>query len=490
MPWSISDVDSNKKGLSDKQKRAWVHIANSALKMCKRRGGSECDASAIRQANAVSGRISEAMSDDEAIAAIRESLRVGDSQDAARQAVIRALSVRYASTDLWAWVTYMFDDHVVYEIGGDYHQCTYEVGSDGEATLGEPEEVEMYFLTKDEANLPNGKESGMGSEVYLGSDVIDLLERAVKKDGTIPIKIIQPGQGSTGFYPAGVLKRDGPKVFKMGTQMFWDHPTVQEEGDRPEGSLRDLAGEFVEDARWEDQGAAGPGLYTRAKIFSPFREVIDEIGPNIGVSIRAKGVAKNGQVGGKATPILEELKSVKSVDFVTRAGAGGKVVEIFEAARSRRDDTSNRGGPDMDEKELQALREAAAERDRLQTEVQTLRTEGGRLREGLILRDAQAIVAEALNVDLYEGLSDKARKRVSGIVLTKVPEKDGKVDEPALREAVAKVAKEEVEYLSEASGAKIRGVGGQSPSSINLAESGKRLDANISRLTGTAKKEA
>jgi len=53
MPWTVEDVDSKKKGLSAKQKRQWVAIANSVLEKCKADGGSEetCAASAIRQAN-------------------------------------------------------------------------------------------------------------------------------------------------------------------------------------------------------------------------------------------------------------------------------------------------------------------------------------------------------------------------------------------------------------------------------------------------------
>ena len=47
MPWSASDVNRHNKGLSPKQKRQWVAVANSALG----RGASE--GSAIRQASAV-----------------------------------------------------------------------------------------------------------------------------------------------------------------------------------------------------------------------------------------------------------------------------------------------------------------------------------------------------------------------------------------------------------------------------------------------------
>jgi hypothetical protein len=55
MPWTVADVEKHNKGLGDSQKARWVAVANSALKSCMEKGGSEseCAASAIRQANGV-----------------------------------------------------------------------------------------------------------------------------------------------------------------------------------------------------------------------------------------------------------------------------------------------------------------------------------------------------------------------------------------------------------------------------------------------------
>ncbi len=57
MPWTVSDVDKFKKGLTTSQKKRWVKIANSVLTKCKANGGSEedCAASAVRQASGVVG---------------------------------------------------------------------------------------------------------------------------------------------------------------------------------------------------------------------------------------------------------------------------------------------------------------------------------------------------------------------------------------------------------------------------------------------------
>ena len=47
MPWVLADVDRHKAGLTAKQKRQWVVIANSALSSCLAKGGeqSKCEGS-------------------------------------------------------------------------------------------------------------------------------------------------------------------------------------------------------------------------------------------------------------------------------------------------------------------------------------------------------------------------------------------------------------------------------------------------------------
>jgi len=62
MPWTVDDVDRFKKGLTDKEKRQWVAIANSALERCLKEGGDQktCEVSAIKQANGVAGNSASA----------------------------------------------------------------------------------------------------------------------------------------------------------------------------------------------------------------------------------------------------------------------------------------------------------------------------------------------------------------------------------------------------------------------------------------------
>ena len=55
MPWTITDVDSYRKGLTKSQKKKWVKIANGRLKTCLAEGGKEekCEISAIKVANSI-----------------------------------------------------------------------------------------------------------------------------------------------------------------------------------------------------------------------------------------------------------------------------------------------------------------------------------------------------------------------------------------------------------------------------------------------------
>jgi len=64
MPWEVADVDGFKKGLTDAEKRQWVEVANSALAACLKKGGTDCEASAIKQANGV---VSEAQHERESL---------------------------------------------------------------------------------------------------------------------------------------------------------------------------------------------------------------------------------------------------------------------------------------------------------------------------------------------------------------------------------------------------------------------------------------
>lgn len=150
-----------------------------------------------------------------------------------------------------------------------------------------------------------------------------------KGGGRAKIGIITPGSGSSGVYPKETIEAAGrDKVFPKGTQMFWNHATESEDWTRPEGDLHNLVGVLSEDAHWDDEAG---GLVAEAKIYSHWKPIVADMAEDIGVSIRASGEVSeaNGQ------RIITRLTEARSVDFVTRAGRGGRVMEVLESARLR-----------------------------------------------------------------------------------------------------------------------------------------------------------
>lgn len=144
------------------------------------------------------------------------------------------------------------------------------------------------------------------------------------------IQLIDAGWSKNGrYYPASTLSEAARgRVYPAGTPMFVDHPTVSEQSERPERSVRDLAARLVTDARFED-GA----LVAEAELFGAWRPVINDIADHIGVSIRAAGTMQYGEAEGREGPIVTALTEGISVDFVTSPARGGKILELIESAR-------------------------------------------------------------------------------------------------------------------------------------------------------------
>lgn len=204
-----------------------------------------------------------------------------------------------------------------------------------------------------------------------------------------PIKLISPGRGSSGYYTAEVLEKAGrAKVFKAGTQMFWNHDTDAEESARPEGDLNRLAAVTTTDASWNESGHDGPGLYARAKVFSDYADKVKEMGPHIGLSIRAGGERNESAVAPDGKPrVITALKNAASVDFVTKAGRDGKI--FTEGAKPE-----TKEGDDMDKEQILGLiKEAQAP---LLTQITEAQNENKRLREQLAMADAPRVILEAL----------------------------------------------------------------------------------------------
>lgn len=141
------------------------------------------------------------------------------------------------------------------------------------------------------------------------------------------IVIISEGWGSSGYYSADVLKRDIPRIFPVGTHMYLNHQTEREEIERPERDVAHLVGKIVETPR-----LAGIDVVAVAEIYPHWVDVIEAMSSDIGLSIVAYGLSTEGDAAGKRGPVITALTEGFSVDYVTRAGAGGKIGRMIESA--------------------------------------------------------------------------------------------------------------------------------------------------------------
>ncbi len=140
------------------------------------------------------------------------------------------------------------------------------------------------------------------------------------EDGTFPVVLITPGQGSSGFYHEEIIRDYAPGAFPKGTHVYLDH---LKEGETR--SPEKLLGTLVEDTVINENGEA----VNRFKPLSKHREWVEEVAPIVGLSVSVLGEGRKGEVEGRQTVIVESLEPhvTNSVDLVSYAGRGGKFLE-------------------------------------------------------------------------------------------------------------------------------------------------------------------
>jgi hypothetical protein len=401
------------------------------------------------------------------------------SHDETRRVLYNALRAnRYQpdGTYIYRYLRDVYESYCIYEQCIDgvdrLFKCAYSIDENGAATLGDPTEVrlEIKYVELPVATTEADKGGQGGADVLtLVESCVPLVEKAVKADGTAKIKIIAPGKGSSGYYSKEMLKRDLAKAFPKGTHMYWNHITPTESLERPERDLNDLAAVFLSDPVYLDNGPAGPGGYVDVDVKEHYRDRVDELAEDIGTSIFGLGRGDDGVVDGESMKIIEELipDPFNTVDFVTKPGAGGKVLSLFEAARrkpvqpgeapsseapsptsqqSESEDSPQITTPqeeNVTEAEIQAMKEKL---DALEAENATLRESSGRQNEALLLIQARTVVTEALAAVT---MPEPTRKRLTeALVVAPVVDDKGALDIVAYKAKIAEAAQAEVDYLA------------------------------------------
>jgi len=190
---------------------------------------------------------------------------------------------------------------------------------------------------------------------------ITLLEEAeaVANPLTMQVEIIQPGWGNkkdNHYYPAEMLKRDA-QVF-VGSKMYeTDHKANETNNRTWVSTVTDILGFSDKGAPIAEVLVHSPDFAQRARNLKA-GDILDKLECSIRASGRTKPYEKNGRKG----RMVEAITNAKSVDWVTRAGAGGRAVNIMES-----DTNSETEGGDLvnksEEKQEEVVEEEVQEEE-------------------------------------------------------------------------------------------------------------------------------
>jgi hypothetical protein len=174
------------------------------------------------------------------------------------------------------------------------------------------------------------------------SETVTLSEGALQPDGTVVLDLLRPctGRGrGRHLYKAEMLRENAHKL--SGWKMFVDHES--DEARRKAGglprSIRDLGGRIIE-SFWNPDVPAdratgfGQGaVQGKVRPTRFVRELIEDDPELVECSINsnATGVKPGVDEGGRRVWIVEGIQDRGSVDWVTEAGAGGKVASLMES---------------------------------------------------------------------------------------------------------------------------------------------------------------
>lgn len=267
------------------------------------------------------------------------------------------------------------------------------------------------------------------------------------------VALIRPGWGNKSdnhYYPPEMLRRDA-KVFE-GVKMY---TTDHREGEK---SVRTEVSQVQEIIGFTDDGAPIAKVAIHDPDFAEAtrnRARLNNLA-SLECSILARGNVKPGRIDGRKANVVEAITSARSVDWVTRGGAGGHALNLAETD----------GGNDMSDNEQQEQEKVPVK----ETQETVLSEAGQETREAPKPLESDAV----LSFLKASSLPEAAQKR-----LAEAEYEDGAEVEAAITA--------EVEYLKTitGSGKPFGQGGGQGPEQTRISEADmqKRFD-DIDRQYG------
>lgn len=263
--------------------------------------------------------------------------------------------------------------------------------------------------------------------VVLSEDFSTTENNPARQPLTMRVQLIRPGWGNSKdnhYYPAEVLRRDA-HVFE-GKKMYTTDHREGEKSERTEVSVIEAIEGFADD------GAP----IARVNVFDPtFAEKVRNrqkagVLDRLECSVLGAGTARPFELDGRKGKLVESITDAESVDWVTRAGAGGHALDIAESDKNPLPEGANMA----DEKET--------------VEVQPTQPEAETVAPVAEAAETPALPAEPTRLSEVEvsGLLE-AEKRLPPVSRVRLAESTY-TDSEAVKAAITK----ELAYLKEALG--------------------------------------
>ena len=377
------------------------------------------------------------------------------------------------------YIVSLFPDRVIVASEDAYYEMTYTIGADGVVTLGDPMQVEQYF-TATESNVPSFrlktarpspmarelKESGIvitkeAADIDFSGDVGTITARIKEGSfnpdtGEVDIVIVEAGTNplKRRHYPISTV-REAAGIF-AGMKMYINHQTEREERERPERDLRDWVS-TIQESNFDGKSAAIGRVYIHD---SWLRENMKDpvFAKNVGLSINTGGKISYGKINGEEMQIVEKINPSRSngsgsVDWVTEAGARGRVLQPIKESASNQETQIEETAMTLKEVKLAQLE---AENPELVKQIRE--SAGGG--DATKLAEANRVIEEFKRKEKLRDQKDVLKKMLKE---SKLPEaaKDRIVDdlsgsvfetEDKLKEALTGKIKTELEYINSISG--------------------------------------
>jgi hypothetical protein len=176
-----------------------------------------------------------------------------------------------------------------------------------------------------------------------------------EKSRTAKVILITEGLGNLrdrNYYTKDAIAA-AVEVFN-GKQFFIDHPSADEEENRPERSIKELAGYFSDTAigsikdpeTGEDLSACFATLHFAES--HPGQLALDQVKTALqyqqqfkgtkdvycGISINAGGISEPGEIEGMDVNVVHKIDDAFSADIVTKPARGGKFLTLNESERA------------------------------------------------------------------------------------------------------------------------------------------------------------